>query len=270
MKLMRTTVKQEASISIRHRIAAAGAIVGAVVALLAFSLNADEFVSGIPWPEPAVIDPGPIGGPPSDAIVLFDGKDLSKWNDADKWKIKDGYAIANGNDIHSKQAFGDCQLHVEWATPKKVEGDGQGRGNSGVFMMGLYEVQVLDSYNNKTYYDGQAASIYKQHPPLVNACRKPGEWQTYDIVFEAPRFDKDGKLTRPAFITVLQNGVLAQNHFKILGTTAYDVGAKYNAHAAKLPLGLQFHGNPVRFRNIWIREVPPSDAPPPAKPSPKA
>ena len=136
----------------------------------------------------------PVGGPPSDAIVLFDGKDLSKWDGGDKWQVQDGYAISGGNDIHTKQAFGDCQLHVEWATPEKVEGDGQGRGNSGVFLMGLYEVQVLDSYQNKTYADGQAAAIYKQHPPLVNACRKPGEWQTYDIIFEAPRFDKQGKL----------------------------------------------------------------------------
>ena len=172
---MRAAAEQKASITIRKRIAA-GAIVGAVVALLAFSLNADEFVSGIPWPAPAVVDPGPIGGPPSDAIVLFDGKDLSKWTDADKWIIKDGYAVTNGNDIRTKQAFGDCQLHVEWATPKKVEGEGQGRGNSGVFLMGLYEVQILDSYGNKTYYDGQAAALYKQHPPLVNACREPLQW----------------------------------------------------------------------------------------------
>ena len=163
-----------------------------------------------------------LGGPPSDAIVLFDGKDLSKWNDADQWQIKDGYATGGGNDIRTKQAFGDCQLHLEWATPAKVEGEGQGRGNSGVFMMGLYEVQILDSYQNKTYFDGQAAAIYKQHPPLVNACRKPGEWQTYDIIFEAPRFDRKASSPAPAFITVLQNGVLVQNHFEIQGITAWD------------------------------------------------
>jgi hypothetical protein len=254
----------------RHRIAAAVTIGGVLlVGLLAFSLKAEEWISGIPWPEPAVVDPGPIGGPPSDAIVLFDGKDLSKWNNADKWQIKDGHAVSNGNDIETKQAFGNCQLHVEWATPEKVEGSGQGRGNSGVFLMSLYEVQILDCYNNKTYFDGQTAAIYKQHPPLVNACRKPGEWQTYDIIFEAPRFDRQHKLTRPAFITVLHNGVLAQNHSEIQGTTAWDVPPKYKAHAAKLPIILQYHGNPVRFRNIWIRELPPADAPSPSKPSTK-
>ncbi len=254
----------------RRRIAVAVAIGGAlVVVLLAFSSHADEWISGIPWPEPAVVDPGPIGGPPSDAIVLFDGKDLSKWKDAGKWKVQDGYAVAGGNDIKTKQGFGDCQLHVEWATPEKVESEGQGRGNSGVFLMGLYEVQVLDSYNNKTYYDGQAASIYKQHPPLVNVCRGPGEWQTYDIVFEAPRFSQKGELTRPAYITLLQNGVLVQNHFQIQGETSWDKPPKYKAHAAKLPIILQYHGNPVRFRNIWVRELPPCDAPPPAKRSPK-
>jgi hypothetical protein len=262
---MRTTVTDKSVLSNRHRTAAAGAIAAAVIALLAFSLKADEWISGIPWTEPAVVDPGPIGGPPSDAVVLFGGKDLSKWDGGDKWKVQDGYAISGGNDITTKQGFGDCQLHVEWATPEKVEGEGQGRGNSGVFLMGLYEVQILDSYGNKTYYDGQAAAIYKQHPPLVNACRKPGQWQTYDIVFEAPRFDKKGNLTRPAFITVLQNGVLVQNHLQIQGTTAWDVGPKYAAHAAKLPIILQYHGNPVRFRNIWIRELPPADAPPPSK-----
>jgi hypothetical protein len=241
--------------------------VGGVMAvgLLAFALDAGEWVSGITWPEPAVVEPGPVGGPPSDAVVLFDGKDLSKWDGADKWEVKDGYAISGGNDIQTKQGFGDCQLHVEWATPEKVEGDGQGRGNSGVFLMGLYEVQVLDSFNNKTYFDGQAAAIYKQHPPLVNACRKPGEWQTYDIIFEAPRFDAKKKLVRPAYITVLQNGVLVQNHFEIKGTTEWDQAPHYDAHPAKLPIRLQYHGNPVRFRNIWLRELGPADAPPPGK-----
>jgi hypothetical protein len=236
-----------------------------VVGLFVFALEANEWISGIPWAEPAVVDPGPVGGPPSDAIVLFDGKDLSKWDGAQPWKIQDGYAISNGNDIRTKQGFGDCQLHVEWATPEKVEGEGQGRGNSGVFLMGLYEVQILDSYQNKTYFDGQAAAIYKQHPPLVNACRKPDEWQTYDIVFEAPRYDPQGGLTRPAFITVLQNGVLVQNHFQIQGETAWDSPPKYKVHPAKLPIQLQWHGNPIRFRNIWIRELPPADVPPPSK-----
>ena len=212
-----------------------------------------EYESGIKWSEPKVIDPGPVGGPPSDAIVLFNGKDLSQWDNS-KWIVEDGCAIAHGADMKTKQAFGDCQLHLDWATPKKVEGDGQGRGNSGVFLMGFYEVQILDSYQNPTYYDGQAGAIYTQHPPLVNVCRKPGEWQTYDIIFSAPRFDKDGKVEKPAYITVLQNGVLVQDHFEIQGGTLWDSPA-YHAHPAKLPLALQFHGNPVKFKNIWIREL---------------
>jgi hypothetical protein len=242
------------------------ALIGAALVLsLVGAACAGEYSSGIPWPEPKVVDPGPAGGPPSDAIVLFDGHDLSQWVDGKDWQVKDGYAIPAKHDIHTKRAFGDCQLHVEWATPEKVVGHSQERGNSGVFMMSTYEIQILDSYDNKTYFDGQAASIYKQWPPLVNACRKPGEWQTYDIVFEAPRFDKSGKLKRPAYVTVLQNGVLVQNHTQILGVSSWDRPPQYTAHAAKLPVQLQFHGNPVRFRNIWIRELPKSDAPPPKK-----
>ncbi len=199
--------------------------------------------------------PGKDHGAPSDAIVLFDGKDLSKWDNGDKWIIQDGYAISAKTEINSKQSFGDCQLHLEFATPATVSGSGQGRGNSGVYMMQRYEVQILDSYDNKTYFDGQCASLYKQHPPLVNACRKPGEWQTYDIIFESPRFDADKKLTRPGYVTVLQNGILVQNHFELLGGTFYDQPPKYTAHPPKAPIHLQFHGNPVRFRNIWVREV---------------
>jgi hypothetical protein len=246
-----------------------GAILAGTAGLLAAAMlvcaEAKEWVSGIAWPEPKVVDPGPPGGPPSDAIVLFDGKSLSEWDGGEKWPVHDGYATTAVSDIHTKRAFGDCQLHVEWATPEKVSGHGQERGNSGVFMMSLYEIQVLDSFDNPTYYDGQAAAIYKQRPPLVNACRGPGQWQTYDIVFEAPRFGEDGKLLRPAYITVFQNGVLVLNHFQIQGATEWDRAPAYTAHAAKLPLGLQFHNNPVRFRNIWIRELPPADAPPPGK-----
>jgi hypothetical protein len=263
---MKTTALHQPVLASRRRVATIATIAATLaIASLALTLSADEWLSDIPWTEPPVVDPGPPGGPPSDAIVLFDGKDLSKWDNAEKWQIQDGYAIAAGNDIRSKQGFGDCQLHVEWATPEKIEGEGQGRGNSGIFLMGLYEVQILDSYQNKTYYDGQAAAIYKQHPPLVNACRKPGQWQTYDIIFEAPRFNKQKKLTRPAFITVLQNGVLVQNHFQIQGTTEWDKAPHYDAHPSKLPIQLQFHGNPIRYRNIWVRELPPGDAPPPRK-----
>lgn len=214
-----------------------------------------EYIAPIVWPQPPIIQPGTGNGPPSDAIVLFDGKDMSAWRDSDAWKVRDGYVTAGGHDIDTKQSFGDCQLHVEWAEPKKVSGHGQGRGNSGVFMMANYEIQVLDSYDNDTYYDGQCAAIYKQHPPMVNACRKPGQWQTYDIIWEGPRFDKQGKLLKPAYVTVLQNGVVVQNHFQLVGGTSYVEKPHYVAHPEKMPLRLQFHGNPVRFRNIWIREI---------------
>lgn len=223
-------------------------VVGPPVALPA---TAQEYLSGKVWPEPKAVDPGP---PPSDAVVLFDGKDLAAWNGGEKWLVADGAATAHGGGISTKQAFGSCQLHLEWAAPAEVKGSGQGRGNSGVMLMGRYEIQVLDSYDNPTYFDGQAAALYKQAPPLVNACRKPGEWQSYDIVFTAPQFDGD-QLREPGYVTVLQNGVLVQNHTKIEGTTSWLLAPKYTAHAAKLPLELQFHGNPVRFRNIWIREL---------------
>ena len=261
---MKTSIASLVASCVR-RVAVSTAIAASLFAGVSM---ADEWVSGIPWPEPKVVDPGQNGKAPSDAIVLFDGKDLSQWEGEgiQKWIVKDGcFTTGAGYLIHTKKAFGDCQLHIEWASPKKVEGHGQERGNSGVFLMGIYEVQVLDSYKNPTYFDGQAAAIYKQHPPLVNACRKPGEWQAYDILFEAPRFDKDGKLTRPAYLTVLQNGVLVQNHFEVQGVTAWDQAPKYTAHAAKLPLALQYHNNPVRFRNIWVRELPPADAPAPSK-----
>jgi hypothetical protein len=234
--------------------------------LLCFSLIgttaksfAAEPAGEIPPPkdEPRIIEPGP---PPSDAIVLFDGKDLSRWKgDKDgpaKWEVKDGVVTINGTgSISTKQEFGDCQLHVEWATPEKVEGEGQGRGNSGILLQGRYEVQVLDSYNNKTYYHGQAGSIYKQYAPLVNACRKPGEWQTYDIIFHAPRFDADGKLQKPGTVTVLQNGVLVQDNVEIMGNTGPVGAPKYHAHPLRQSLVLQDHHNPVRYRNVWIREL---------------
>jgi Domain of Unknown Function (DUF1080) len=211
-----------------------------------------------PKDEPRVIDPGP---PPSDAIVLFDGEDLSQWkSDKDggpaKWEIKDGAAIVNGTGgISTKQDFGDCQLHIEWATPAVVKGEGQGRGNSGIFLQGRYEIQILDSYNNKTYYHGQAGAVYKQYAPLVNACRKPGEWQVYDIIYHAPRFDEAGKLLKPGTVTILQNGVLVQDNVEIKGPTSGPGAPKYKAHPLKQPLALQDHHNPIRFRNIWIREL---------------
>ena len=217
-----------------------------------------EWVSGIIWPEPAVVDPGPVGGPPSDAIVLFDGTDLSQWDGGDKWLVQDGSATARGGEIRTKASFGDCQLHIEWATPEEVKGSGQGRGNSGVFFGGRYEVQVLDSFDNKTYFDGQAGSLYKTKPPLVNACRKPGEWQSYDIIYNAPQFNEHGQVVKPGYFTVLHNGVLIQNHTELLGDTTYEQPPSYHAHG-DAPIRLQFHGDPVRFRNIWLREIPEPD-----------
>ena len=211
-----------------------------------------------PNDEPRVIDPGP---PPSDAVILFDGKDLSHWTSEKgggpaRWEVKDGIATVNGTgSIATRQGFGDCQLHVEWASPSEVQGEGQGRGNSGVYLQGRYELQVLDSYHNNTYYHGQAGSIYKQHAPLVNVSRKPGEWQTYDIIYHAPRFDAKGKLEKPALVTVLQNGVLVQDNVEIKGATSPKGAPKYESHPLKQPLVLQDHHNPVRFRNIWIREL---------------
>ena len=214
----------------------------------------DEYKSGIKWPEPAIIDPGSSTKAPSDAIVLFDGTDMSAWQGGDDWEVKDGYVITRKHDIQTKQKFGDCQLHIEYATPEEVKGNGQGRGNSGVYLMNRYEVQVLDSYDNKTYFDGQCGAIYKQQPPAVNACRGPGQWQSYDIIFEAPRFDDKGELVKPAFVTVLHNGVLIHNHFELMGGTYYNKPPSYSAHPDKLPIKLQFHGNTVKYRNIWVRE----------------
>lgn len=223
-------------------------------------LGADvqEWKSGIEWAEPQMVDPGPVGGPPSDAIVLFGGESLEAWDHVHDWTIANGEATV-GSTIKSKQSFGDCQLHLEFATPAEVSGEGQGRGNSGIYLMGRYEVQILDSFENPTYFDGQAASIYKQHPPLVNASRRPGEWQSYDIIFTAPRFREDGSVQSPAYVTVLHNGVLVQNHFELLGGTFYDQPPKYEAHGPRAPLTLQYHGNPVRFRNIWIRDLQPAE-----------
>lgn len=229
------------------------------LSLLMTAAVGKEWVSGIVWPEPKVITPGEAGGPPSDAVVLFDGTDLSQWHNGEKWLVENGYAISRGGDITTKESFGDCQLHIEWAAPEKVEGKGQGRGNSGVYLMDKYEVQILDSYENETYFDGQAGAIYKTRPPLVNACRKPGEWQSYDIVFHSPQFD-GGQLVKPGYITVLHNGVLIQDHTELLGSTAWDEPPTYKPHPPRGPIHLQFHGNPVRFRNIWLREIAPLEA----------
>ncbi len=239
-------------------------IVGAMLATTAIALQQDDPERTEVWePEPPIVDPGDSRRAPSDAIVLFDGTDLSQWGslrggDA-RWAVADGAmtAAAGSGDIVTRQAFGDVQLHVEWRTPEVVEGEGQGRGNSGVFLMQRYEVQVLDSYDNRTYSNGQAASIYKQFIPLVNASRGPGQWQSYDIVFHAPRFASDGSLDHPAVMTVLHNGVLVQDHAVLRGPTVYIGDPAYEVHGARAPIQLQDHGNPVSYRNIWVRELAP-------------
>lgn len=229
-------------------------------------------------PVPKIVDPGPYLGkvaPPSDAIVLFDGKDLSKWKSkkdggAAKWKVQDGvFTVEKGTgDITTSQKFGDYQLHIEWRIPEDIQGKSQARGNSGVMLQDLssesgipaywYEIQVLDSYNNATYVNGQAGSVYKQNPPLVNAMRKPGEWNVYDITYTAPRFNEDGSLFSPARVTVLHNGVLVQDNYEIRGHTAYIGHPKYHKAHGKAPITLQDHGDPskaISFQNIWIREL---------------
>jgi hypothetical protein len=219
--------------------------------LLTFLLTAPlcgqsiEYLPGIEWPEPPVVTPSDNGSdPPSDAVILFDGADKSAWEGADDWKIEDGALVVGHGAIKTKQAFGDMQLHIEWSAPVPAKGEGQGRGNSGIFLMDNYELQVLDSYHSKTYPDGQAGSLYKQ-------------WNVYNVAWTAPRFAEDGSLESPAKITVFHNGVLVQNGFELKGGTFWDRPASYTKHDAKMPIQLQDHGNPVRYRNIWVREVAP-------------
>lgn len=215
-------------------------------------------------PRPPVVDPGAERRPapvPSDAIVLFDGKSLAAWQGDSgapaRWTVQDGYMeVAPGTGvIRTKQSFGSVQLHVEWAAPSPPKGEGQDRGNSGVFLMGHYEIQVLDTWHNLTYADGMAGAVYGQTPPLVNASRAPGRWQAYDIVFHRPVFDPSGKVVTPARVTVLHNGVLVQDNTEITGWTVHAEVAKYQPHADRLPLVLQDHAHPVRYRNIWVREL---------------
>lgn len=214
-------------------------------------------------PRPRVVTPGrDSGAPPSDAIVLFDGRALDEWRTDSgapaRWVLRDGYmqTVPGAGAVTSVRPFGDMQLHIEWATPSPAVGSGQDRGNSGVIIMGRYEVQVLDSYENTTYADGQAASLYGQHPPLVNASRPPGEWQSYDIVFRRPRWSNSGKLLSPARMTVLHNGVLVQDNATLWGETNWLHYNRYSRHADALPITLQDHDHPVRYRNIWVRPLP--------------
>jgi hypothetical protein len=217
-------------------------------------------------PQPLVVAPGTPstpeapGQPPSDAVVLFDGTSLDGWVGKDgapaRWTVENGYVevVPKAGDITSRAQFGDCQLHLEWQAPADVSGSSQGRGNSGVFLMDRYELQVLDCYQNPTYADGTTGAVYGQHPPLVNACRRPGEWQSYDIVWLAPRFDGD-RLVTPAYVTVFLNGLLVQYHRPVLGPTSHKKVTPYEPHPPVAPLRLQDHSNPVRFRNIWYRPL---------------
>ena len=215
-------------------------------------------------PRPPVVDPGPVPAPhrpPGDAIVLFDGHGLAQWmagdSSAAKWATRADYmeVVPGTGSLISRRGFGDMQLHIEFETPSPPHGESQERGNSGVFLMGRYEIQVLDSYHNDTYPDGQAGAVYGQTPPLVNASRPPGQWQTYDIVFHRPRFNADGSVAQPARVTVLHNGILVQDNTVITGHTVHMAIARYEAHADREPLVLQDHNNRMRFRNVWVREL---------------
>jgi hypothetical protein len=226
-------------------------------------------------PHPKVVTPSPApGGPPSDAVVLFDGHDLSHWeanaspitkkgtSGAPEWKLQNGYfeVVPGTGDLVTKEKFGDIQLHVEWSEPSDITGRSQARGNSGVILMSRYELQVLDSYNSPTYADGQAGAIYGQWPPLANPTRPPGEWNVYDIVFVAPKFDGD-QLKEPAYFTVFMNGVMLHNHKASMGPMVYRQVAHYVPHPAEMPLLLQNHNSKVRFRNIWARRLTGYDQP---------
>jgi hypothetical protein len=235
----------------------------------------------LPWhvhdparPHPKVVKPAATpGGAPSDATILFDGTELSKWQQRGKgpnagkimdaqWKVENGSFIVGGGtgDLLTREKFGDIQLHIEWSSPSEVRGNSQGRGNSGVLLMSRYEIQVLDAYNNPTYADGQAGAIYGQWPPLANPARQPGEWNTYDIVFEAPRFEGE-KLIKPAFATVFYNGIVVHNRKEMMGPMVYRQVARYTPHEPEAPLMLQDHNNPVRYRNIWLRRLGTYDQP---------
>jgi len=245
--------------------------------------NTDGFTDtpmlpGTPWhvhdpnrPQPVVVTPGTCstqeqpGKAPSDAIVLFDGTDASEWRDAQgnpaKWKVEKGELIEGRGDISTKKEFGDIQLHLEFATPTPPKGNSQSRGNSGLFLMGKYEVQILDSYQNPTYADGALGAFYGQHPPLVNVARPPGEWQVYDIVFHPPHFDENGTLKSPAIGTVFLNGVLIQDHQSFLGPTGWRILGHYTPQPSVGPISLQDHHNVTRFRNIWVRPLKEDDKP---------
>ncbi|MEM9799429.1 MAG: DUF1080 domain-containing protein [Planctomycetota bacterium] len=248
------------------------ALCASAATLLAVAVQEDELgyqdtpvLPGSKWhvhdglrPQPRVVSPGEGTAPPSDAIVLFDGSGTDAWTGG-PWTVADGAMTVNGTGgIQTKESFGDCQLHLEWRAPT-YEGDedprSQGRGNSGVFFFGRYEVQILDCFENETYPDGMTAALYGQEPPMVNACRPAGEWQTYDICFKAPRFGSDGKLQFPAVVTMFHNGVCVHHARAMIGATRHRDVATYGTHEARGPISIQDHSNPVSFRNIWVRPL---------------
>ncbi len=265
-------------------IAAALAAIAANVALAQPKKNVEVVVDGVAgfqdtplqpdgkWhvhdparPQPPIVTPGASfsenAAPPADAIVLFDGKDLSQWKDKKTggpafWTVENGAAVSAKGDIVTTNQFGDLQLHLEFKEPTPPKGEGQGCGNSGVFLMDRYEIQVLDCYSSKSYADGSTGGLYGQHPALANACRPPGEWETYDIIFNVPHFGPNGEVVTPAYVTVILNGIVVQNHQAYRGSTNWKSPGKYTAHGPTGPLSLQYHNNSVSFRNIWVRPVP--------------
>jgi len=253
-------------VSLSGRALAALAVVTAMMESSPLAAQEREWgIHDLERPKPRLVNPGPAGQPmpaPADAIVLFDGTALAAWHKDDgaaaPWRVVDGFfeVVPGSGGIRTRESFGDVQLHIEWSSPVPRRGEGQEPGNSGVFFMGTrYEVQVLDSYGNETYADGQAGAIYGQFPPLVNVTRPPGEWQTYDIIFRRPRFDASGRVTSPAYLTVIHNGVLIHDHVALMGPTAHRSRPPYAAHADRLPISLQDHGERVRFRSIWVRDL---------------
>ena len=231
-----------------------------VTVCLTIPAAAGEYLNGIEWQAPPIVTPGETNAAaPSDATVLWAGpEDLNNWTNADQWTTDGDALVCGKGKISTKDSFGDCQLHIEWSAPTSAKGSGQGRGNSGIFFNDRYEIQVLDSYQNETYHDGQAGAIYKQTPPMANAMRPPGQWNTYDILWTAPRFDDSGNVKSPARITAIHNGVAILNGFELQGDTPYTRPPQYDSHPIEGPISIQDHNNPVRFRNIWVRELTPA------------